>query len=69
MKKTGIIGIGDMGSGIAKNLLANGFAVTGLDLDPKRQEAFVAMGGQGASTVAEVGAASDAVIVMVMKEV
>ena len=67
MKKTGIIGIGDMGSGIAKNLLANGFAVTGLDLDPKRQEAFVAMGGQGASTVAEVGAASDAVFVMVMK--
>ena len=67
MKKTGIIGIGDMGSGIAKNLLANGFAVTGLDLDPKRQEALVAMGGQGASTVAEVGAASDAVFVMVMK--
>ncbi|MEM1352340.1 MAG: NAD(P)-dependent oxidoreductase [Pseudomonadota bacterium] len=67
MKQTGIVGIGDMGSGIAKNLLSAGFAVTGLDLDPKRQEAFAAMGGQGAATVAEVGAASDAVFVMVMK--
>ncbi|MGA9435244.1 MAG: NAD(P)-dependent oxidoreductase [Roseobacter sp.] len=67
MKKTGIIGIGDMGSGIAKNLIKHGFQVTGIDLDPARQTAFVEMGGQGASTAGEVGAASDAVFVMVMK--
>ncbi len=66
MKRMGIIGIGDMGSGIAKNLMANGFQVTGLDLDPERQKRFVEMGGLGAATVAEVGAASDAVFVMVM---
>ena len=45
MKKTGIIGIGDMGSGIAKNLIKHGFQVTGIDLDPARQTAFVEMGG------------------------
>ncbi|MEM1073219.1 MAG: NAD(P)-dependent oxidoreductase [Pseudomonadota bacterium] len=67
MKRTGIIGIGDMGSGIAKNLLAQGFTVTGLDLDPKRLSAFVEMGGTAARSVVEVGAASDAVFVMVMK--
>ncbi|MEM9577165.1 MAG: NAD(P)-dependent oxidoreductase [Pseudomonadota bacterium] len=66
MKKTGIIGIGDMGSGIARNLIANGFEVTGLDLDPERQKRFVAMDGQSADSVAAVGAAADAIFVMVM---
>jgi len=65
--KTGVIGLGDMGSGLAKNLLANGFTVSGLDLLPKRQEAFVAMGGALMHSASEVGAASDAVFVMVMK--
>lgn len=66
MKTTGIIGIGDMGSGIAKNLLAAGFEVTGFDLDPKRQAVFAQMGGQGAESPAEVGQAAEAVFVMVM---
>lgn len=64
--KCGVIGLGDMGSGLAKNLLAAGFDVTGLDLDPARRAAFAAMGGMPASDVAEVGATSDAVFVMVM---
>lgn len=63
---TGVIGLGDMGSGLAKNLLANGFGVTGLDLSSDRMAAFEAMGGAAASTPAGVGAASDAVFVMVM---
>ena len=32
--KVGLVGIGDMGSGLAKNLLKAGFDVYGLDLDP-----------------------------------
>lgn len=67
MKTTGIIGIGDMGSGIAKNLIANGFTVTGRDLLTERQKAFHKMGGQAASSTAAVGRASQAVFVMVMK--
>ena len=34
MKRVGFIGLGDMGSGLAKNLIKNGFATTGLDLKP-----------------------------------
>lgn len=64
--KAGVIGLGDMGSGIAKNLMKNGFTVTGLDLDPARMEAFEKAGGNPARSPAEVGAASDAVFVMVM---
>ena len=66
MKTTGVIGIGDMGSGLAKNLLAAGYAVTGRDLKPERQAAFAKMGGVAADSTAQVGQASDAVFVMVM---
>ncbi len=55
-----------MGSGLAKNLIKNGFSVTGLDLLEHRKVAFGAMGGQFASGYAEIGRASDAVFVMVM---
>ena len=66
MKMAGIIGIGDMGSGLAKNLIKNGFGVTGIDLKQERMEAFVAIGGKAAQSPAEVGKASQAVFVMVM---
>ena len=66
MKTAGVIGIGDMGSGLAKNLLKHGFAVSGVDLKPERMAAFRAMGGRGLSNAAEVGQASQAVFVMVM---
>lgn len=66
MKKTGVIGIGDMGSGLAKNLIANGFQVTGIDLKPDRMKAFVEMGGHAAASPAEVGQAAEVVFVMVM---
>ncbi len=64
--RAGVIGLGDMGSGLAKNLLANGFAVTGLDLDARRMSAFTEMGGIAAANAGEVGANADAVYVMVM---
>ena len=66
MKTTGVIGIGDMGSGLALNLIKNGFQVTGRDLLDKRMDAFRDMGGRPAQSSAEVGAAAEAVFVMVM---
>lgn len=66
MKRAGVIGLGDMGSGLVKNLIANGFETTGLDLSEKRMAAFTEMGGKPANSVAEVGANADAVFVMVM---
>lgn len=64
--RAGVIGLGDMGSGLAKNLIAAGFDTIGLDLSADRMAAFVDMGGRPAQTVAEVGANADAVFVMVM---
>ena len=67
MKNVGVIGLGDMGSGLAKNLIKNGFNVKGADLLPTRQLAFETMGGQLCSNPAEVGRDVVAVFVMVMK--
>ncbi|MEM9872324.1 MAG: NAD(P)-dependent oxidoreductase [Pseudomonadota bacterium] len=66
MTKVGVIGIGDMGSGLAKNLIANGYETWGIDLLEARQRAFADMGGQVATSVAEVGQNVHAVFVMVM---
>ncbi len=64
--RAGVIGIGDMGSGLAKNLIKNGFQTTGIDLLDKRMEAFVEMGGKPAGSAAEVGREADVVFIMVM---
>ena len=66
MKKIGVIGLGDMGSGIALNLIKNGFKVFGSDLLPARQEAFKEMGGSLETSISDIGKKCDAVIVMVM---
>ncbi len=66
MKKAGVIGLGDMGSGLAKNLIAKGYETTGLDLSPDRMAAFVEMGGTAAASARAVGENADAVFVMVM---
>ena len=66
MTKVGIVGIGDMGSGIAKNLMENGFEVHGLDLDADRMQAFTKAGGVAATNLAELGRDASAVFVMVM---
>jgi 3-hydroxyisobutyrate dehydrogenase-like beta-hydroxyacid dehydrogenase len=67
MTSVGVIGLGDMGSGIAKNLIANGFETWGRDLLPARQQAFADMGGHASDTTAQVGSNADFVFVMVMK--
>ncbi|MDA8746772.1 NAD(P)-dependent oxidoreductase [Litoreibacter sp.] len=66
MKTTGVIGLGDMGSGLAKNLIKNGFVTSGFDLSADRMAAFAAFGGNPKNSVAEVAAAADCVFVMVM---
>jgi 3-hydroxyisobutyrate dehydrogenase/putative dehydrogenase len=66
MKTVGIIGIGDMGSGLAKNLIKHGYRVIGVDLKPDRMAAFEAMGGIAASSPAQIGQEAQAAFVMVM---
>ena len=64
--KTGVIGLGDMGSGLAKNLMANGFETSGFDLSDKRIADFAGMGGVACAGAGDVGRHADAVFVMVM---
>jgi putative dehydrogenase len=64
--RVGVIGLGDMGSGLAKNLIKNGFQTNGLDLSEERMSAFVEMGGKRFDGVASIGRDSDVVFVMVM---
>jgi putative dehydrogenase len=66
MQNVGVIGLGDMGSGLAKNLIASGFETKGFDLSPERMKAFEAMGGVASSSAGDVGSGTDAVYVMVM---
>lgn len=66
MNRVGVIGLGNMGSGIARNLIAAGFETTGFDLDPKRMDEFSALGGIPAPSAAEAGRDCQAAFVMVM---
>ena len=66
MQRTGVIGLGDMGIGLARNLVSAGFPTTGFDLRPERVELLEMAGGAPSADGAEVGARSDAVFVMVM---
>jgi len=64
--RAGVIGLGDMGSGLAKNLIKNGFPTAGHDLLDHRMKAFVELGGAAANNAAEVAQDADAVFIMVM---
>ena len=65
-QKVGLIGLGDMGSGMAKNLIQNGFQTFGYDLSVQRLEAFKALGGYAVADPHEMGSSVDAVFIMVM---
>ena len=67
MTAVGVIGLGDMGSGIAKNLILNGFETWARDVIAARHDAFGAMGGHTADSTAEVSKHAQYVFVMVMK--
>ena len=66
MKKVGVIGLGNVGMGMAKNLIKSGFSVIGFDLDDKRLRKLKENGGSTATSTVQVGKETDAVFVMVM---
>ena len=61
-----VIGLGNMGSGIARNLIAAGFETSGFDVDAGRGEEFAAAGGRPAANPAAAGAGCRTAFVMVM---
>jgi 3-hydroxyisobutyrate dehydrogenase-like beta-hydroxyacid dehydrogenase len=66
MRKVTVIGLGDMGSGLAKNLIKAGFEVSGFDLSADRLASFEKMGGKPADSVAKAARGAEAAFVMVM---
>jgi 3-hydroxyisobutyrate dehydrogenase-like beta-hydroxyacid dehydrogenase len=66
MENIGVIGLGNMGMGIAKNVIKNSYKVTGYDLRETCLKELVSHGGEAAVSVDQVGQVSDVVFVMVM---
>ncbi len=64
--RAGVIGLGDMGSGLAANLIKQGFTTRGFDLAADRMQAFIEQGGIAEPSVEAVASQSDVVFVMVM---
>ncbi len=62
----GLIGIGLMGTALARRLLDAGYRVVGFDIAPARRDALLAMGGEPAESVAEVAARCRRYLIAVM---
>ena len=66
MKRIGIIGLGDMGIGLSRNLVSSGFELIGFDLREERMKMLEQSGGRRGTSVADVGSNADTVFVMVL---
>lgn len=66
MTKVGIIGLGAMGGGMAKSLRRAGYDLHVFDVRPGAAEAFAADGGTACGSLAELGAACDVVVSVVV---
>lgn len=62
----GLVGIGLMGTALARRLLAAGFPVVGFDTDPAKRRALEDMGGEAAGSLAEIGDACSVVLIAVL---
>ena len=66
MAKVGLIGVGNMGLGMSRNILKAGHELTVYDVRPEPLETLVQEGARAAASPREVGAAADAVFIMVL---
>lgn len=62
----GVIGLGSMGLGVARTLLARGFPVYAYDVRKEVLRSFAKQGGHACTTAAEVGANASVVITLVV---
>lgn len=63
--RIGLIGLGGMGRGLAKNIAAGGIDLTVTDLDPERVEAAVNAGAKAGGIAAEIAASVDILMICV----
>ena len=68
MKKVGLIGLGAMGRGVAKNLLQKGFGVVGADVDPRSLEWLREQGGEPAADAQAIAQACSVVVTFVVND-
>ncbi|MFL9947096.1 NAD(P)-binding domain-containing protein [Paraburkholderia agricolaris] len=68
-RNVGVIGLGAMGMGVARSLLRAGFRVHACDLRNEILQAFVAAGGVGCASPAELGAQCEVVVTLVVNAV
>jgi 3-hydroxyisobutyrate dehydrogenase len=66
MTAVGVIGLGSMGGGVARSLLAKKFETHVYDVRPDTVQALVAQGAKAAATPAALGAACGVVVVLVV---
>lgn len=66
MTAVGVIGLGSMGGGVAKSLLAKKFETHVYDVRPETVKALAAQGAKAAATPAALGAACGVVVVLVV---
>lgn len=64
--RVGFVGIGNMGMGMALNILKAGYQVSAFDIARERLEEFEKLGGHACSDNEELGRNSDVVFVMTM---
>ena len=62
----GVVGLGSMGHGAAVSALRRGVPTWGLDAQAAARERFLAAGGRTASSLTELGAVCDAVLLLVV---
>lgn len=61
-ENVGLVGLGLVGTALARRLLGAGLKVTGYDIDPARRDALAVLGGKPAVAVAELAKACPRVI-------
>ncbi|HET8632062.1 MAG TPA: NAD(P)-dependent oxidoreductase [Thermomicrobiales bacterium] len=62
----GVVGLGNMGGGMAANLLKAGFSVAVYDVRPEAAEPLIAAGARRAESLRDLAAACDTALVMVL---
>ena len=60
--KLGFIGLGNMGSRVARRLLDHGYQLSAYDRDPAKAEAIAAQGGEVAKNILELARSSDVIL-------
>ena len=66
MKQVAVIGLGDMGIGLALNLVKEGFDVTGFDPRQERMDLLAEAGGKSSTSPGDAAQNAEAVFIMVM---